>query len=282
MTRSHSQIKTMKLYTHVDRVERELGARGFGLDDPLSIETLFDLDQLHYHGPAAVRAAIDRLGLVEGDRVIDVGSGLGGPARLLAAEGGCRVTAIELQPDLNQLAADLTRRTGLEEQIEHHCADFLTIEQPGQHFDALVSWLTFLHIPDRAALLERCFGCLRPGGSILVEDFYARPGLGPEHRAMLENEVYCRALPSWERYRDQIETAGFERIEMEDMSAAWGRFVRDRLDEFLERKAQYVAIHGHDAFQALAHFYAVMVELFQSDGLGGLRWCARRPDATPT
>ena len=276
MTQSDAPIKSMKLYTHVDRVERELSARGIDPEKPLSVEALFDLDQLHYHGPEAVRAAIDRLGLTTGDRVIDVGSGLGGPARLLASEGGCRVTAVELQPDLDQLAARLTRRTGLEQRIEHRCEDFLTAERPEPGFDALVSWLTFLHIPERSKLLERCFECLRPGGSILVEDFYARPGLGPEQQDMLKNEVYCRELPSWEQYREQIEAAGFDRIEMEDMSAGWSRFVSDRLGEFRRGKERFVAIHADDAFEALEHFYSVMVELFGSGGLGGLRWSARR------
>lgn len=276
MTPSDVPIKTMKLYTHVDRVARELSARGFGPNEPLSVESMFDLDQLHYHGPEAVRTAIDRLGLGAGDRIIDVGSGLGGPARLLASEGGCRVTAIELQPDLDQLAAGLTRRTGLQEQIEHRCEDFLSADRPEPGFDALVSWLTFLHIPERSALLERCYACLRPGGSILVEDFYARPGLGPAQRAMLANEVFCRELPSWEQYREQIETAGFKPLEMDDMSAGWGRFVSDRLDKFRRGKERFVAVQGDDAFQALEHFYAVMVELFLSDGLGGLRWTARR------
>ena len=182
------------------------------------------------------------------------------------------------QPDLDRLAAYLTRRTGLEEQIEHCCADFLTIDQPARGFDALVSWLTFLHIPERTALLGCCFECLRPGGSIFVEDFYARPALGPEQRDMLAKEVYCRELPSWERCRRQIETAGFEQIEMEDMTDGWSQFVSDRLDAFRQDKERFVAVHGGVAFEPLEHFYAVMVELFRSDGLGGLRWIARRPD----
>lgn len=278
MTDSDAPIKTMKLYTHVDRVERELAARGFESDASLTLNDLVDLDQLHYHGVDAVRTAIEQIGLSADDRVIDVGSGLGGPARLLASESGCHVTAIELQPDLNRLAESLTRRTGLAPRIDHRCEDFLATEPPDQGFDALVSWLTFLHIPERANLLQRCRECLRPGGAIFVEDFYARPALGPEQQAALANDVYCRELPTWERYRAQIETAGFEQLEMEDMSAEWSRFVADRLDDFHGGRERFVAIHGQDAFDALDHFYTVIVELFRSDGLGGIRWTARRPE----
>jgi cyclopropane fatty-acyl-phospholipid synthase-like methyltransferase len=278
MTNSQAPIKTMKLYTHVERVERELAARGFGPDQLLTIEELFNLDQLHYHGPDAVRAAIHRLALKPGDRVLDVGSGLGGPARILAGEGECRVTAVELQEDLNRLAGSLTRRTGLDDRIDHRCEDFLTASLPESPFDALVSWLTFLHIPEREALLGRCHACLRPGGRILVEDFYARPGLSAEQQAVLAKDVYCTDLPSWQRYREQIEAAGFEAIEMEDMTTGWHRFVADRLDDFHQGRERFVTLHGQDAFEALRHFYSVIVELFGSGGLGGVRWSARRAE----
>lgn len=146
-----ADIKTMQLYNHVDRVQRELESKGFGPDDPLDPARLEALDQLHYGGCAAVDAAIGPLGLTGDSRVLEIGSGLGGPARRLAAETGCRVTALELQPDLHELAGAFTRRCGLEDRVEHVRGDALDMALDGAPFDAIASWLTFLHIPEQRA-----------------------------------------------------------------------------------------------------------------------------------
>ncbi len=110
---SETSIAGMPLYTNLDRIARGLSAHGIGATDPFPPELLFDLDQWHYHGIDAIRAAADRLQLGPTSRVLDIGSGVGGPARYLAYTIGCRVTALELQPELNAIAADLTQRSGL-------------------------------------------------------------------------------------------------------------------------------------------------------------------------
>src|SRR6516162_7876090 len=100
----------MPLYTNLDRIERGLAALGIGPSDPIPPERLFALDQWHYHGTDAIRAAATALGLSSASRVLDVGAGIGGPARYLAYTVGCRVTAVELLPQLHKIGVDLTRR----------------------------------------------------------------------------------------------------------------------------------------------------------------------------
>ena len=75
-------IAAMPLYTNLDRIERGLAAAGIGPRDPLPPEKLFALDQWHYHGTDAIRAAIEPLGLKPESCVLDIGSGIGGPARV--------------------------------------------------------------------------------------------------------------------------------------------------------------------------------------------------------
>ena len=91
----------MKLYDRVHRIHRELAAQSLSPDQPLKVSDLTPFDQFHYHGTKAVEEAIAALGLKPGMRVLDIGAGLGGPARYIAEKTGAHVTALELQEDLS-------------------------------------------------------------------------------------------------------------------------------------------------------------------------------------
>src|ERR1700730_1991282 len=114
---SSAPIESMPLYTHLDRIDKGLAALGIGPREPRRPEHLFALDQWHYNGTEAVRLAAESLGLQSSSRVLDIGSGLGGPARFLSYTTGCHVAALELQPRLHEIAANLTQRCGLSERV---------------------------------------------------------------------------------------------------------------------------------------------------------------------
>lgn len=269
-------LKAMKLYDQVERVFNELHAAGIRDEDPIPVELLCSLDQYHYHGTTAVDFAFRTLGLGPGDRVLDVGAGIGGPARHLASRVGCHVTAIELQPDLNDTAAALTRRCGLEARIEHRCADFLDTPLPAASFDALMSWLVFLHIPDRPTLYRRCAQVLEPSGSLFVEDYFQRRPFSPKQREDLRVKIQCPSLPSFEDYASQLGDAGFVDVELTDMTANWTAFVTDRARAYQAGRERHIAMNGQEIFDGLDDFYATVAALFDSGNLGGIRVRARK------
>ena len=100
-------MKAMKLYDQVERIHNELALIEIGDAAPLTVEQLTPFDQYHYLGTEAVDEAIVALRLGPGMHVLDIGSGIGGPARYIAAASGAHVTALELQPDLDALAGGL-------------------------------------------------------------------------------------------------------------------------------------------------------------------------------
>src|SRR5215469_3221700 len=169
-----TDIESIGLYTNLDRIASGLAGLGIGPADPIAPEQLFALDQWHYHGTAAIHAVADALGISPASRVLEIGSGIGGPARYLAHTVGCHVTALELQPQVHAIAADLTRRCKLDGRVTHLCGDALSYPIPDASFDAVVSWLAVLHIPDRRRLLARLAKALRPGGGCAIEDFSMR------------------------------------------------------------------------------------------------------------
>jgi SAM-dependent methyltransferase len=138
-TMNDAAIESMPLYTNLDRIAKGLAALGIGPSDPIPPEQLFHLDQWHYHDVEAIRTAAEQLGLGRASQVLDIGSGIGGPARYLAYTMGCHVTALELQASLHTIAVDLTRRCNLGERVTHLCGDALTYPIPEEAFDAVVS-----------------------------------------------------------------------------------------------------------------------------------------------
>src|SRR5712691_7306150 len=121
------------------QVMAALRRRGLGLAGPTAPEDLFDLDQDHYGGPAAVEALALRAGITAGSRVLDVCAGLGGPARVLAHRRGCRVVACELNRGRAVGAARLSRLVGLTHRVAVVPSDARALPFAGGRFDACIS-----------------------------------------------------------------------------------------------------------------------------------------------
>ena len=204
-----SEIKSMKLYTHVERIYRELGELGITVDDPLSVDELCAFDQLHYHGTHALDVAMAMIGIDGAPRWLEIGSGLGGPARYIAAYSDTRITALELQPDQHEIAQSLTARCGLADRIEHVCGDIHRFGRADGSFDAIVSWLALYHIPERPRLLQKCYQLLAPGGCFYAEDLSARGDITEAQKQQLRRELYAITLRRIDQYRQDLEDAGF-------------------------------------------------------------------------
>jgi len=272
----NSDIKSMKLYRHADRVLTELQYLGKSEQGPLSADELTPFDQLHYHGTESVDHAVRVTGITASSSVLEVGSGLGGPARHIAATVGAKVTALELQNDQNELASHLSARCDLAENVAHVCGDFLTHEWSTQHFDVIVSWLALYHIPERNVLLERCYGLLQKGGYFFAEDLYARKEFTNSERSELATELFANCLPDYDTYLQDLKTAGFELVSCEEMSDDWTAFTRERLAAYRVQKARHTDVHGEAVFTAMEHFYDVVVRHFTGGKLGGIRIVAHK------
>ncbi len=102
----------MKLYDRSELVvyiHKQLAAVGKS-SGPISYQELLPFDQHHYNGTAAVDQMVQNAHIHDASRVINIGSGLGGPSRYMAGKYGCQVLACEIQEDLNRTATELTQR----------------------------------------------------------------------------------------------------------------------------------------------------------------------------
>ena len=277
-------IKTMKLYSHVERIQREVVRRGMLNSDSIDPIALSEIDCMHYEGNEAIDDVVKAMGLDSSKKVLDVGSGFGGVARVLSSSSKCTTVALELQSDIHQLAEDLTRRCKLSDLVQHVQGDILSYDLcklgggPAT-FDGLVSFLVFLHIPDKAALLSNCSKMLKPGGSCFVEDYYRKSTFTDAEVESLSKDVFCQDLPTKEEYIATLKSAGFDNIQLIDKTEEWTKFVTGRLEQFEAKKEAFISFHGESTYSSLYYFYKSVVTLFSGRNLGGVRIIATKAES---
>jgi len=138
--------------------------------DRLAPHDLMGADEFHVGGAQATQHLAAQLGLHANMHLLDIGSGLGGPARQLSAEHGCRVTGIDLSEEYVRVATSLTRRMGLAEHVTFHLASANRLDFPPASFDGATLLHVGMNVPDKAALFAAVHGALRPGGFLAVYD----------------------------------------------------------------------------------------------------------------
>jgi SAM-dependent methyltransferase len=142
-----------------------------GLDaGRLNEAQLAPLDQFHVRGLAATQDMAGALSLTAGAAVLDVGCGLGGPARCLAAAYDCRVTGLDLSDPFIRAARLLTERAGLADRVTFVPGDALEMPFPDESFDCVWTQHTAMNIADRARLYAGIYRVLRPSGTLAIYD----------------------------------------------------------------------------------------------------------------
>jgi cyclopropane fatty-acyl-phospholipid synthase-like methyltransferase len=268
-------LGAMPLYVNLHRIYNELAEAGVAAGAPLTPEQIFPFDQIHYHGTDAVRDAANALQLTKHSRVLEIGSGLGGPARFLAHTTGCHVTGLDVQQDMHALATELTARCGLADRVSHVLGDALAYPYPEAGFDAVVSWLAVHQIPDRPRLFERLRHALKQGGSLYIEDLHARAPFQEGDVADVNQLLYGVTMTPAADYERELAAAGFTGITLTDMTDDWSAFCAGRAAAWKSQAERHVRVHGIETYARLEGFFRGVQRLFEHGSLGGVRVVAR-------
>jgi SAM-dependent methyltransferase len=145
-------------------------------DQPLTVAQLAPLDQFHTRGILATTELAGAAGLEPSTRVLDLGCGIGGPARYLAATFGCKVTGVDLSPAFIDAATYLTARCGLSDRVTFQVGDALHLPFEDGTFDTVFLQHVAMNIQDRAALYAEVRRILAAGGRFATYDVVLRDG----------------------------------------------------------------------------------------------------------
>jgi SAM-dependent methyltransferase len=185
----------------------------------VTVEDLTMLDQLHVGGVEATRALAGALPLGPEARVLDVGCGIGGPSRMLAAEFGCRVTGVDLTAAFCRLAEELADWVGLADRVSYRAADALDLPFEAGAFDVAWTQHAAMNIADKAGLYRELRRVLRPGGHLALYDILAGDGGAPFYPVPWARDPAISHLVDPESLRALLEAAGFEVVSWRDRTA---------------------------------------------------------------
>jgi SAM-dependent methyltransferase len=155
------------------RILAALRTAGLNPEQRLSPEELSALDHFHTGGLRASRELLEVARIRAEDRVLDIGAGLAGPARLLASTIGCRVDCLEFSPDYCAGAVLLNRLTGLEDRITVHKGNALALPFPDHSFDVVWMQNVGMNIADKRKLYGEIHRVLKPGGRYAFQEMAA-------------------------------------------------------------------------------------------------------------
>ncbi len=213
--------KVMAHYTHGDLAGTILTGLAQSGKDPgnLALADLAPVDELHVGGRPATVEFSARLGVAPGMHLLDIGCGIGGPARHFAGEHGCRVTGIDLTEEFCQVAAMLTARTGLAGRAAYRQASALAMPFDAAAFDGAYTIHAAMNIADKAALYAEARRVVKPGGVFGLYDVLQGPGGAPHYPVPWAEDPTTSFLVTPEDLRTLLGAAGFEILDLRDRTA---------------------------------------------------------------
>ena len=180
--------------------------------DPIhpTIADLAPVDEFHTAGRITTLKALDMAGIAAGMHVLDAGCGLGGTARVLAAERECSVTGIDLTPEFIDVARTLTERMGLGDRCTFDVGSVTALPYGYSTFDAAVTMHVAMNIEDRASFYGALARVVRPGGTLCVFDVMKGPAEGMRFPVPWAETGATSFLKSAPETRSLLQKSGFE------------------------------------------------------------------------
>lgn len=180
------------------------------------LESLAPYDQFHGRGLEATEEIAALLHVTPTDHLLDLGSGIGRPARTLAKRFGCRVTGIDLTAEFCEVARHLTRLTGLDARVDFELGDALAMPFTDATFDGAYSMNVSMNIADKAALYAEIRRVVKPGGWLVLSELAEGPGAPLDYPTPWAATADTSFLSTPAQTKRGLEAAGFEVVQFRD------------------------------------------------------------------
>ncbi|KAI8528614.1 hypothetical protein RHMOL_Rhmol12G0161400 [Rhododendron molle] len=227
-----------KVSTEDDRgFQKFLDNVQYKLNGILRYERVFGQGFVSTGGMETTKEFVAKLDLKPGQKVLDVGCGIGGGDFYMAESFDVHVVGIDLS--INMVSFALERAIGLNCSVEFEVSDCTKKTYPDNSFDVIYSRDTILHIQDKPALFKSFYKWLKPGGKVLISD-YCKSAEPPslEFAAYIKQRGYD--LHSVEAYGQMLRDAGFDEVIAEDRTDQFMKVLQMELNAVEKDKKEFI------------------------------------------
>ncbi|KAM3612427.1 uncharacterized protein V6R79_008077 [Siganus canaliculatus] len=217
----------------------------------LRYEKMFGAGYVSTGGPSTTKEFVDMLNLKPGQKVLDIGCGIGGGDFYMAKTFGVEVLGLDLSDNMVDIALERAKSEKLE-SVQFEVADATKRSFPEASFDVIYSRDTILHIDDKLALFKRFYSWLKPGGQLLISDYCCgEKPWAPVFEAYVKQRGYILYTPP--QYGKFIEEAGFCNVRADDRTAQFIQVIETELQRAETIKDEFIKEFSEEDYLAIVN-----------------------------
>ncbi|XP_052010897.1 uncharacterized protein LOC127663378 isoform X2 [Xyrauchen texanus] len=233
----------------------------------LRYEKMFGSGYVSTGGPSTTKEFVDMLNLTAGQKVLDVGCGIGGGDFYMAKTFGVEVLGMDLSSNMVEIAMERAVKEKLP-LVQFEVSDATKRRFPEATFDVVYSRDTILHISDKRDLFTKFYSWLKPGGKLLISDYCCgEKPWSPVFQEYVNQRGYILYTP--QRYGQFLSEVGFTNVKALDRTEQFIQVIKSELQRAEEMKEEFIQEFSKEDYDAIVNGWT---EKLQRCETGDQRW----------